>query len=91
MALAYIQALIAVLIWATSFLLLKVALLVLEPSQIVGLRYFAGFLVLLPFLLFKSRHCLRKLSLKIWLRLALIGILAYPAGNTMKNMSHIIM
>ena len=51
----------------------------LGPLTIGGLRYFIGFLVLLPFMLRKGR--LDALPRRMWLRLLLIGLSAYTIGN----------
>ncbi len=57
--------------------------MVLSPFELVGLRYFSGFLVLSPLLWARSRAALRALPGRVWLRLALIGLLAYPIGNSL--------
>lgn len=49
---------------------------------ITGLRYFVGFLVLVPLMARNgSTASIRALSRGAWIRLALIGICAYPIGN----------
>jgi drug/metabolite transporter (DMT)-like permease len=53
----------------------------LSPLQLAGVRYFSASLLLLPFLFWNSRQVLRSLSASAWLRLALMGMLAYPIGN----------
>lgn len=79
--LAFAEAMLVVLLWSASPPLVKLALANLSPLQLAGVRYFSASLILLPFLLWKSRQILRNLSASAWLRLALMGILAYPIGN----------
>ncbi|MBI5029009.1 MAG: EamA family transporter [Chloroflexi bacterium] len=79
---ALAEALAANLIWASSFVLVKIALNELGPMTITGLRYFVGFLVLIPLMARNgSAASIRALSRRAWIRLALIGICAYPIGN----------
>jgi drug/metabolite transporter (DMT)-like permease len=77
--LALAEAVFVNLIWATSFLFAKIALQDLGPLTIGGLRYFLGFLILLPFLLRSGQPF--KLTPALWARLALIGLFAYTIGN----------
>ncbi|MBN2385747.1 MAG: EamA family transporter [Anaerolineales bacterium] len=77
--LAILEALIVNLVWASSFIFVKIALDDLGPLTIGGLRYFLGFLVLLPFLLGRGRP--RSLSARTWGRLFLLGLCAYTLGN----------
>jgi drug/metabolite transporter (DMT)-like permease len=68
------------LIWGSSFVFVKIGLQDLGPLTIGGLRYFLGFLILLPWLV--HRNGLRKaFQSKVWLRLLGIGISAYTVGN----------
>jgi drug/metabolite transporter (DMT)-like permease len=77
---AIIESISVMAIWASSFVFVKVGLDCLGPLTIAGLRYFLGFLILLPFLIRKGRSTL-PLSGKLWLRLFAIGISAYTIGN----------
>lgn len=80
------EALIANVIWASSFVLVKTALTELGPMTVTGLRYFLGFLALVPLMMRNGlRVSLRKLSRGTWIRLALIGICGYPIGNGAMN------
>ena len=47
---AIIEGLLVTIIWASSFVFVKMALAYMGPLTIAGLRYFIGFLILLPFL-----------------------------------------
>jgi drug/metabolite transporter (DMT)-like permease len=78
--LAILEAALVNLIWASSFIFVKLLLEDLGPLTIGGLRYFIGFLVLLPFMLRRGRPPFA-LSRRIWLRLFLIGVSAYTIGN----------
>jgi drug/metabolite transporter (DMT)-like permease len=77
--LALVEAVFVNIIWASSFIFVKLLLKNLGPLTIGGLRYFIGFLVLLPFMLRKGR--LDSLPRRMWLRLLLIGLSAYTIGN----------
>jgi len=77
--LAILEAVFVNIIWASSFIFVKLLLKDLGPLTIGGLRYFIGFLVLLPFMLRKGR--LDALPRRMWLRLLLIGLSAYTIGN----------
>ncbi len=79
--LALFEAIFVVLLWSASPPLSKIAMQSLSPLQLAGVRYFGAFIVLLPVMLWNSRHVLRGLSLSAWLRLGLMGVLAYPIGN----------
>ena len=78
--LAIIEALVATIIWASSFILVKVGLRGMEPFTLAGLRYFLGFLILLPLV---ARGGAPALALpgRTWLLLAAIGLSAYTVGN----------
>jgi drug/metabolite transporter (DMT)-like permease len=73
-------AILATIIWASSFVFVKIILADIGPLSIAGLRYFIGFLVLLPFML-NDRASIGKISRRLWLQLFLIGISAYAIGN----------
>ena len=75
---AILEALAVMLIWGSSFVLVKTALNHAGPLTLAGLRYFAAFLILLPFMLRRNRQ---RFSRAQWLRLALIGLCAYTVGN----------
>jgi drug/metabolite transporter (DMT)-like permease len=70
----------ATLIWASSFVLVKIGLAQIGPLTLAGLRYFLAALLLLPFAL---RHTddLRSLPRGVWFRLFLLGLSAYTLGN----------
>jgi drug/metabolite transporter (DMT)-like permease len=76
-ALALLEALLVSMVWASSFILVKIALTELGPLTIGGLRYFIGFACLLPFL--RRRNF--SLTCAQWLRMALLGFSAYTLAN----------
>jgi len=76
--LALAEALLVNVIWASSFVFVKMALPDLGPLTIGGLRFFLGFLILLPFLWRNGKVSLLPAQ---WLRLFLIGLSAYTIGN----------
>ena len=76
-ALALFEAFLVSTIWASSFIFVKLALSELGPLTIGGLRYFLGFMCLLPFLR-RSNFALARAQ---WLRIALLGFSSYVLGN----------
>jgi drug/metabolite transporter (DMT)-like permease len=76
---AILEAAFVNVVWASSFIFVKMALKDLGPLTIGGLRYFIGFLILLPFMLRRGRSI--SLSRKTWGQLLLIGLSAYTIGN----------
>jgi len=79
-ALAIAEGLVTMLIWSSTFILVKKGLAYVGPLTLAGFRYFSAFLLLLP-LLIHRRPVLRSWSGTLWLRLALIGLAAYTLGN----------
>jgi drug/metabolite transporter (DMT)-like permease len=77
---AIIEGLLVTIIWASSFVFVKMGLAYMGPLTIAGLRYFIGFLILLPFLARRLRG-LRGLPPRLWVRLFAIGITAYTIAN----------
>jgi drug/metabolite transporter (DMT)-like permease len=75
---ALLEALAVVLIWGSSFVLVKMVLADVGPLTVAGIRYMTAFLILLPFALRRNRQ---RLSRALWLRLALIGLCSYTIGN----------
>ena len=82
MALALLEAALAVGLWSASPLLVQDALRHLTPAQIGGARYALAFLALSP-LLIRRVPRLRRLPAGLWLRLAAMGLLCYALGNTL--------
>lgn len=68
------------MIWASSFVLVKLALPHLGPLTIAGLRYFIAFLILLPFV-WRRRTKLKAVSPRLWGQFAIMGLSAYTLGN----------
>ncbi len=78
---AMVEALVVNLVWASTFILVKIGLENgLTPLNLAGLRYFGGFVLLLPLLAF-SRQRTRTISRSLWIRLFLIGVCSYLIGN----------
>ncbi len=77
---ALTEAVVANLIWASSFVLIKQGLEYAGPLTLAGLRYFLAFLLLVPLMAqrgsFKASY-----SPALWLRLFLLGLSAYTVGN----------
>lgn len=76
---ALILGLIATTLWASSFVLVKMALPHMGPLTIGGLRYFLGFIILLPLLL--KRRTQKVSPHRPWLLLLAIGLSSYTIGN----------
>ncbi len=74
------EAVLVTLIWGSSFVFVKIGLQDLGPLTIGGLRYFLGFLILLPFLVRKQGFKNAFLN-DYWLPLLGIGVSAYTIGN----------
>jgi len=77
---AIAEALTANLIWASSFVLVKIALEEMAPLTAAGLRFFLAFVVLAPFMVRNKKIKLPR-SVGVWTRLFLVGISAYTVGN----------
>jgi drug/metabolite transporter (DMT)-like permease len=71
-----LQALFVTFLWSTSWVLIKVGLKDIPALPFAGLRYLLAFLCLLPFA-WRWGHLaqLRALSLRDWLKLAVLGLL----------------
>ena len=78
--LAIAESLVANLIWASTFVLVKIGLNDLGPLTLGGLRYFTAFLLLLPFVAHDARSY-RSLPPRLWVRLIILGLAAYTLGN----------
>lgn len=77
---AVLQALFVVFLWATSWVFVKIGLADIPPITFAGLRYFTAFLMLAAVLFFsEAKHEIKRLSIKMWWRLILLGILMYAA------------
>ena len=68
------------LIWASTFVFVKIGLDYMGPLTLAGLRYFLAFLLLLP-LMAGRRNASRPIPARFWVRLLLIGLSAYTVGN----------
>ncbi|HPH97190.1 MAG TPA: EamA family transporter [Anaerolineaceae bacterium] len=77
---AVLQALLVTFLWSTSWVLIKLGLRSNLPAlTFAGLRYSLAFLCLLPVALAgsQSRQTLCQLPRKIWLQLAVLGLVYY--------------
>ena len=79
--LAISEAILATAIWASSFVIVKIALPHMGPLTIAALRYFLAFLLLLPFTAARNKKVIHSISSHLWIRLFIIGISAYAIGN----------
>ncbi|HLC33754.1 MAG TPA: DMT family transporter [Anaerolineales bacterium] len=77
---AILEAVIASMIWATSFVFVRVGMDEVGPLTMAGLRYFAAFVLMLPFIRWRANaRALR--SKGVWLRLIGIALGVYTVGN----------
>ncbi len=74
------EGLLVCIIWASSFVVVKMGLAYLRPLTLAGLRYFTAFLLLLP-LMARRGGLKRDPAPGYWGRLFLIGLCAYAIGN----------
>jgi drug/metabolite transporter (DMT)-like permease len=77
---AIAEGVLATLVWASSFVFVKIGLDYMGPLTIAGLRYFLASLLLLPFAV-RRGNTNRPWASSLWLRLFLIGFSAYVIGN----------
>lgn len=77
---AVLQAVFVTVLWASSWVLIKVGLRAELPAlTFAGLRYVLAFLCLLPFILLHpaNRTAIRALTSKDWRRLTVLGLIFY--------------
>ncbi|MBI5824558.1 MAG: EamA family transporter [Chloroflexi bacterium] len=77
---AVAESLLVTIIWASSFIFVKIALNYMGPITIAGLRYFGAFVLLLPFSI-RNYKSSQPISRALWIRLIATGISAYTIGN----------
>jgi drug/metabolite transporter (DMT)-like permease len=80
---ALIQILITMILWATTFVVVRIGVGEIGPLSLAGIRFFTAGLFLLPFLMLK-RISTEEIKGNI-LPLALLGILSYAIGNGSLN------
>lgn len=78
--LAITQGSLTTIIWASSFVFIKMGLAYLNPFTLAGMRYFAAFLLLLPLIARPGRPT-DKLTGTQWVQLLLMGLCAYTIAN----------
>lgn len=78
--LAIVEAVFINIIWASSFIFVKMALKDMGPLTIGGLRYFIGFLILVPFILRSKKRI--HFSRAAWIQLFIIGFSSYTVANS---------
>lgn len=79
---AVLQALLVTFIWSMSWVLIKIGLVDVPPLTFAGLRYFFGFLFLLPlFLRSPDAKKLRTIGRRTWLFLIVLGIVYYTLNQ----------
>lgn len=77
---AIAEGVLATLVWASSFVIVKIGLDYMGPLTIAGLRYFIAAVLLLPFVA-RRGNTNRPWESRLWVRLFLIGLSAYAIGN----------
>lgn len=80
---ALVQILITTVLWATTFVVVRIGVSEIGPLSLAGIRFFLAGLLLLPFLILK-RISTEEIKSNIF-PLALVGILSYAIGNGSLN------
>lgn len=78
---AVLEALAVVALWSSTPPLSKLVMASLPPFEFLAARYSIAFLALLPLVLARTWRQVRQLSPRAWLRLVIMGLLAYPLAN----------
>lgn len=79
---AVLQALLVTFIWSMSWVLIKIGLEDVPPLTFAGLRYFLGFLFLLPlFLRSPDAKSIHKLAPRHWAFLLILGVVYYTVNQ----------
>lgn len=79
---AIVLAILVTFLWATSWVFIKIGLDDIPPVTFAGLRYFLGFLILLPLALRgKNRESIRNLRRSDWRDLMLLGAFYYTINQ----------
>jgi len=70
-------ALLVVVLWSTSWVLIKIGLKEIPVMNFVALRYTIAFVFLLPLIFRKpQRECIKKLSIRNWVEIGLLGLVS---------------
>ncbi len=70
--------LLVVIIWSSSWILIKIGLREIPPLTFAGLRYFMAFLVIVPFLLQRQvKQQVKDFSRNDWKLVILMGVVSY--------------
>ena len=78
--LAIAEGLLLTIIWASSFVFIKMGLVYFKPMTLAGMRFFLAFMLLLPIM--ARNGGLKKSSAGgQWIHLFLMGLFAYTIGN----------
>jgi probable blue pigment (indigoidine) exporter len=78
---AALSALVVTVLWATSFLLVKLSLPYVPPVTLAAVRYLLAFVLLLVYALLLDR---RRPGALAWGTLVIIGVLQYGAGQALQ-------
>jgi drug/metabolite transporter (DMT)-like permease len=70
-------ALLVVVLWSTSWVLIKIGLKEIPVMSFVALRYSLAFIFLLPLIFRKQqRECIKSLTLRNWMEIGLLGLIS---------------
>ena len=79
---AVLQALLVTFIWSLSWVFIKIGLEDVPPLTFAGLRYFIGFLFLLPlFLRSPEAKTIRNIPRRSWIILVVLGVVYYSLNQ----------
>jgi drug/metabolite transporter (DMT)-like permease len=78
--LAIAEGLLLTIIWASSFVFIKMGLVYFKPITLAGMRFFLAFMLLLP-IMARNGGLKKNSAGGQWIRLFLMGLFAYTIGN----------
>jgi drug/metabolite transporter (DMT)-like permease len=78
--LALTEGVLITIIWASSFVFIKMGLVYLKPITLAGMRYLTAFMLLIPIMAYRGElKC--TLARNQWIQLLVMGLCAYTIGN----------
>lgn len=78
--LALTEGFLTTIIWASSFVFIKMGLVYFKPITLAGMRYFIAFMLLIPIMAYRGELKF-DLARDQWIHLFIMGLCAYTIGN----------
>lgn len=78
--LALTEGVLTTIIWASSFVFIKMGLAYVRPITLAGMRYLTAFILLIPIMAYRG-ELKRTLARDQWIALCVMGLCAYTIGN----------